>query len=242
MPKGLIDKEIFRFKQFSVRHRDSAMKVGTDGVLLGCWASIPQHGNVLDIGTGTGLIALIVAQRSGDHVLIEGIDNDRKAFKEAEYNFNASPWQERLNIRDTSLQEFQPDTTYDLIITNPPFFRNENQIADPSRARARISENLEVTEIFKFASRHLRPNGLLALVYPYDQKIILEELAIEHSLYITRATAVKPKKENPRERILLEFRRYQGDLVEDELTIQKIKRNDFTDEFIELTKDFYLNL
>ena len=225
----------FQFKQFYVRHDRCAMKVGTDGVLLGCWAPPPplpspqgRETRILDIGTGSGLIALMLAQRlaappphpsppgreKGFH--IDAIDIDEAAVEQAAENFAASPWADRLHAYHSSLQEWQNHSVpslvgrvrerlYDLIVSNPPYFQNSLKNPDKARQTARHTDTLSYNELFLHSVRILTENGILALVLPAEAEQEICSLAAQHSLYLTHITRVYSKESKPARRILLSF-------------------------------------
>lgn len=232
----------FQFKQFSIWHDKTPMKVGTDGVLLGAWADTMDARAVLDIGTGTGLLALMIAQRNPE-CLISAIELNEAAVAQAQDNFNASPWRERLHCIHSSLQEFEPEATYDLIVCNPPYFEDSPFLEDKGRTQARVNKSLSVPEILAFGHSHLNPGGKCALVLPYIEPGNLTKLAQDHSMSVVRITAVHatPKRKNIR--ILVEISNTEeASMSESELMIEEFGRHQYSQAYIDLTKDFYLKM
>lgn len=232
----------FRFKQFTVYHDLCAMKVGTDGVLLGAWATISNMSTVLDIGTGTGLLALMLAQRNPG-ILIKAIDIDRDAAKQAEYNVTESPFRERIECECISLHDFAAVNTgyYDLIVSNPPFFDRSLKSPDAQRTLARHTDTLPMEEVIRLSAGLLSEHGKLAVIYPYEYKEQLRTYANTYGLHMSRLTYVYPTPASPAKRILAELSKEEVSLAEDELTIET-DRHIYSEEFRELAKSFYLKM
>jgi tRNA1Val (adenine37-N6)-methyltransferase len=231
----------FRFKQFTIQQEKCAMKVGTDGVLLGAWADISNTNSILDIGTGTGLIALMLAQRSD--ALITGIDIDESAAGQAAENKNNSPWKDRIKIEHISLQEYclTKSYGYDLIVSNPPYFQNSLKSPDQSRSMARHGDTMSYTDLISAGKSLLKPNGRLSVIIPsiYSDEFIKE--ANEAGLFCRRKTRVCSRAELPEKRQLLEFSPKKEAVKENVLVIETDIRHQYTDEFNLLTRDFYLD-
>jgi tRNA1Val (adenine37-N6)-methyltransferase len=231
----------FHFKQFTIFQERCAMKVGTDGVLLGSWVNINGTKQILDIGTGTGLIALMLAQRSNSN--IDAIEIDTDAASEALGNVIKSKWQERIKVHAIALQNFSPeDTHYDLIVTNPPYFSNSLPAPDPSRNIARHDHQLSLPELLSAVARLLNPEGRLGIILPTE---IFEEftaLALAAKLYPIRKLLVKPSPSKSVNRILAEFAFVKEELRISEIIIEKYGRQKYSEEYIHLTREFYLNL
>lgn len=236
---------IFRFKHFSVSDSFSAMKVGTDGVLLGAWMNIPaQCEKALDIGTGSGVIALMAAQRTSNtnskpHIF--AIDIDPPSVEEASANFQNSPWRERLSCIHSPLEEYFPPEKFDMIFTNPPFFDNSLEAPDARRNRARHTKSLSFDHLVEGVCRLLKEGGQLSIILPSEEGKIFIKKGIDAKLHLCRLCKVRttPKKEP--KRYLMEF--VFGDTpvskVEEQLlTIQE--GSCFTEEYKNLTRDFYL--
>lgn len=215
------------------------MKVGTDGVLLGAWAHVENPGNILDIGTGTGLIALMLAQRF-PHAKLTGIEIDQNAFEEARFNVSTSKFRNRINVLHTSLQEFHSNEKYDLIVSNPPFFELTHKEIS-ARNKARQQSDLTFEEMINYAEKLLSENGSFAVIIPFKSEIYFIDLASEFYLFPYKITRVKGNENLPFKRSLMLFSRNQSIVQTGELTIE-ISRNVYTEEYISLTKAFYLKM
>lgn len=237
---------MFRFKQFTVQQDKCAMKVGTDGVLLGAWAPIghnPQ--SILDIGAGTGLIALMLAQRSNAGQ-IDAIEIDNNAYEQAVGNFEDSPWADRLFCYHAGLDEFideMEDEEYELIISNPPFYSEDYITGNEQRDKARFNFSLPFEELAEAVSLLLRgDNGIFAVVLPYKEEENFIAIAKECSLFPFRITRVKGTPKAEIKRSLIAFKKLETEhILTDELIIET-ERHNYTPEYIELTKDFYLKI
>ncbi|MDR0825553.1 MAG: methyltransferase [Prevotella sp.] len=232
----------FRFKQFTIYHDRCAMKVGTDGVLLGAWADVSDAYHVLDVGTGTGLIALMIAQRNGS-VRIDAIDMDADAIGQATENIGKSPFASRIRCFNRSFQNFgiNPRKKYDVIVSNPPFFIESLKSPRQDRTLARHTDSLPVEELISAASLLLTDKGRISLIYPYNYKDGLFALAAQNNLSVSRVANVYPTPDSKPKRILIELAKTQLPLMENDLIIE-MDRHSYSDEFIGLAKDFYLKL
>ncbi len=233
----------FQFKQFLVEHDRSAMKVGVDGVLLGAWCHVPDEGLILDIGTGSGVIALIIAQRSesGSIVAVE-IDSD--SAEEASINFSKSPWTDRLTCVPATIQDFSSESKraqYDLIVSNPPFFTGGTLSDNMSRNDVRHTQKLSHNDLLRAVKKLLKSGGRFDVILPFIEGLRFIEIAEEYDLYLLHKTEVKPTAESGVKRLLLSFSDKPGEKLETELIIQKKERNDWTEEYWDLVKDFYLD-
>ncbi len=217
------------------------MKVNTDGVLLGAWIDTGNAGKILDIGTGTGVIALIMAQRTNAE--ITGIEIEKNAALEAAANAENSVWSDRIKIFNISLQEFarKNQTPFDLIVCNPPFFINSKKSSDPGLSIAKHNELLSLEEMAAFSAGLLQPDGGLALILPVTEAKQFIAIAALKNLYLYRATVVKPKIFKNPVRMLMEFSREEKEPELSGLTIHNEDSSGFTDEYRALTKEFYLN-
>lgn len=231
--------EPFQFKAFRMQHHRSSMKIGTDAVLLGAWACVNGAKRILDVGTGSGVIALMIAQRTTSDVVIEAIDIDRESVEEASANARSSPWSEKINIHRSSLQEFQSLTKFDLIISNPPFFQNSLLPPAPSRQQARHDEMLSFEDLIFHSTRLLQKAGQLSLILPFAEGRQFKTLAAERGLFLVRETAVFTKASKPQERWLLEFSLSTGKKTTDKIILFE-QRGTKTDAYRELTHPFYL--
>lgn len=192
------------------------MKVGTDGVLLGAWTTIPSDSSahdlsILDIGTGSGLIALMLAQKAAasqaQSVRIDAIDIDPSAVEQADMNFAASPWSQHLSAHSATLQQWAPDISYHLIVSNPPYFVDSLKNPNAQRSAARHTDSLSYAELIKHSARLLAPEGTLCLILPIEAEQTIRSLAAEHGLYSTRICRIKGVERKPYKRLLIAFRR-----------------------------------
>ena len=234
---------VFRFKRFEVVNERSAMKVNTDGVLLGAAMTVaPQDRRMLDIGTGTGTIALMAAQRSGGSAHIDAIDIDEPSATEAAMNFSQSPWADKLHACNLPLDLFAASTSekYDLIFSNPPYFEDSLTAPDERKSTARhTSDGLSYREIFEFAKERLTEEGRVAFVLPADQEAALCRYGRMCGLHLFRILRIRTVPRKAPSRIIAEFSRGRVESVDDAvLTIQN--EGQYTQEYLSLTKDFYL--
>lgn len=229
----------FQFKQFRIVQERSAMKVGMDGVLLGAWVNASRAERMLDIGTGTGLIALMLAQKNTS-AQIDAIEIDREACNEATFNVQQSDWSSRIQLFYQSFQEFTAEKKYDLIVSNPPFFGNGVKAPGETRAQARHADALPLDILISGAANLLQENGRIALVLPAEQLHEVETLAKTNGLFIARLCRVQPNPVKPDFRILVELCNQPTDLQQETLMIEFERHHDYTPEYRELTKDFYL--
>jgi tRNA1Val (adenine37-N6)-methyltransferase len=230
----------FHFKQFSIHQDRCAMKVGTDGVLLGAWVRLDGVKRILDIGTGTGLIALMLAQRS--MAMIDAIEIDTDAAAQASENFQKSAWKDRISVHNTSLQSYiHEDRIYDLIVTNPPYFANSLPAPDPSRNMARHNFQLSTNDLLEKALQLLTPVGRLGIILPFDGFGAFTDEASEKMLFPVRMTLVKPSSEKPVKRVMAEFSFNKEIPVTSDLILEKGGRHDYSEAYINLTRDFYLH-
>jgi tRNA1Val (adenine37-N6)-methyltransferase len=233
----------FQFKQFSVAQDRCAMKVGTDAVLLGAWSALDHMPNtILDIGSGTGILALIMAQRSTAE-LIDALEIDADAYEQCVYNFETSDWGDRLFCYHASLDEFvgEIEDTYDLIISNPPFYTDHFKSRNEARNKARFEDALPFEELLTSVSKLLSVTGQLNVIIPFSEEINFISLAKNVDLYPIRILRVRGQEESPVKRSLISFTFQENKIEVSELTIE-ITRHHYTLEYINLTKDFYLKL
>lgn len=225
------------------------MKVGTDGVLIGAWASIPSGGGrMLDIGTGCGLIALMLAQRSGPEWQSDAIDLDNAAAEQARDNFATSPWRDRLHAYPASLQDWASDTarhgTYRLIVSNPPYFRNALKNPDDGRRTARHTDCLSFDDLLHCSAVLLQEDGLLALILPAEAEDDILRQASTYSLYPVRLCHVHSRMNKPAKRILIELQHRSALSVNEMVTpaILCLEPSDAPEsaDYARLVKDFYL--
>lgn len=233
----------FKFKQFSINQDRCAMKIGTDGVLLGAWATIESKQNsILDIGAGTGLLSLMLAQRSLAEN-IEALEIDEDAFEQCIENFESSPWADRLFCYHAGLDEFieEIEDPYDLIISNPPFYSEDVSSGNASRDAARQNQSLPFDELLEGVSKLLSSDGLFTTIVPFKEETSFITLAASFGLYPNKILRVKGNPSAEIKRSLLEFSFKEMEVMENELTIE-IKRHEYTLAYQELTKAFYLKM
>ena len=229
----------FIFKQFTINQDRSAFKVGTDGVLLGASAEIAGVRNILDIGSGTGLISLMLAQRC--NAKITAIEPDHESFLQTCENVNHSPWKERIMVKNTSFQNLEQSVgRFDVIVTNPPFFTDSLKNPDPRKSAARHNKSLSNEEILQGALKFMEEDGNLQLILPYVEGNIFIAEAHKYGFYCNRIIKIKPVPSAEIRRLILKFSRVQKKSIESFLTIEHGKRHEFTDEYVNLTREFYL--
>jgi|ERR1043165_282998 tRNA1Val (adenine37-N6)-methyltransferase len=229
---------MFRFKQFAVAHDKCALKVNTDGVLLGAWANADGARTILDIGTGTGVIALMMAQKN-KQAIIDALDIDREAYWQAKENFENSAWSGRLNGVLSSLQTFNTAKRYDVIISNPPYFVDDLKTANEQKNLAKHSTGLSYAELIDGISYLLSDNGKAYLVIPVFNFQLVREIAEKRSLYVNKVARVIAVKGKPPYLSLLELNWKKREYSDSVIEIQDDK-GEFTEQYRELTKDFYL--
>lgn len=237
----------FRFKQFEVSHQRSAMKVGTDGVLLGAWVDVSGVKRALDIGAGSGLIALMVAQRQPD-ALVDAVEIDEQAAQEATHNMQASPWSHRLRCEHTSIQDFVQQHTaheglYDLIVSNPPFFTGGVLSEVQARQDVRHTVKLPHSDLLDAVRRLLHPKGRFCVILPLLEGLRFQEIAAHYHLYTTRLAEVSPRPEQGTNRLLLQLEQQPSPdtPVREAFAIYQTGRNEWTEAYRQLTREFYLN-
>lgn len=231
----------FQFKQFSIRDENSALKVGTDAVLLGAYINTKNSKYILDIGCGSGIIALMMAQKSNS--TIDAIDIDLESVQEAKINFGNSPWSERLNAMFTSLSDYvkQSKKKYDLIISNPPFFNNSLKSPSERNNLSKHTSSLSHAELLSGVKNLLSANGVFAVIIPFDHMTSFLNMALIKGLYCLQKLIIYPTTKKPANRIILELSNNQPiKSKEDRLTIRDASGN-FTEQYKTQTRDYYLN-
>lgn len=236
-------KTHFQFKQFEVQHDRSTMKVGTDAVLLGAWAHVANASRILDIGTGSGIIALMAAQRTPPLTQIDAVELEGQDAAQAADNFSASPWGERLHIHVTPIQEFTPPppSLYDVILSNPPYFINSQEPPNKRRHEARHTVTLDHAALLAAVDRLLTREGTFNVVLPYTEGLQFIALAQQRGFFCTRQYIFRTREGKPIERWLLEFSRNERATETGEILLYKEKL-EWSDSYVELTRDFYLKL
>ena len=235
---------MFQFKQFSVQQEQCAMKIGTDGVLLGAWTPIENNPmRILDIGTGTGIIALMLAQRTGAEQ-IDAVEIDAAAYEQAVDNFENSRWNDRLFCFHAKLDDFmeEPEDEYDLIVSNPPFYSENYKTENQERDLARFQDAMPFEDLVEAANLLLSENGIFAIVIPFKEEKKLISMALEYQLFPIKITRVRGTPTSQIKRSLLAFGRKKNlTCSKDELVIE-IERHVYTSDYVKLTRDFYLKM
>ena len=233
----------FKFKEFTINQDQCAMKIGTDGVLLGAWTSIKENPHsILDIGTGTGVIALQLAQQT-DAETIDAIEIDDKAYEQAVENFENSDWGDRLFCYHASLEEFvtEIDEKYDLIVSNPPFYTDEFESKNNARNKARFTSSLSFLTLLNGVSHLLSTAGLFSVIVPYKEEQNFIQLASKVNLFPVRICRVKGTPIAETKRSLLELSFLESDVITTELIIEN-SRHQYTKDYVEVVRDFYLKM
>lgn len=233
---------VFRFKKFQIEQEKSAMKIGTDAVLLGAWALHPNPQRILDIGTGTGVISLMLAQRYPD-ATIDAIEIDPLAAEEAKINVEKSKFNQQIQVQAIDLKNFTSESNYDLIVCNPPFFLlNKKNKGNKSRQQAREATHLPLDELITRSAKLLKPNGTLTLIYPFHNENELLSLAKEQQLTAQRICYIKGTYTSSIKRILVELSYRKETLTEKNILVLEEERHLYTEAYRCLVKDFYLKL
>lgn len=230
----------FRFKQFLLLQDQCAMKVGTDGVLLGAWAGQGEHfERILDVGTGTGLIALMMAQRF-PKAQVTGIELDREAALQARENAVNSPFSERVEIGQGDFFDWAPSQRFDLIVSNPPFYEFAHPTNHPERDMARHRHSFNLSRFFAKCPEILSPSGSLAMILPSD---IYGKLEIsDNGWHPKRICEVFPSPSKISHRTILELQQFPSPTIQEKITIENNGRHQYSPEYIKLTQDFYLKM
>ena len=234
--------EPFRFKQFEINQDRCAMKIGTDGVLLGSWTNITAAESILDIGAGTGIIALMLAQRSSAEA-IDAIEIDSNAYEQCVENFENSLWGDRLYCYHAGLDEFieEIEDLYDVIVCNPPFYTESVTSGDLQRDQARQNEFLPFKELIEGVSVLISEHGIFSTIIPFREKDDFIRMAASHELFPSRCMHVKGNPAAEVKRVLLEFTKQEKSCEVLDL-ITEMERHVYTIDYINLTKDFYLKM
>ena len=220
------------------------MKVGTDGVLLGAWTPIENNPfSILDIGTGTGIIAMMLAQRSNAEQ-IDALEIDEEAYEQAVDNFENSPWSDRLFCYHAGLDEFidEPEDEYDLIVSNPPFYSEDYKTDHSQRDIARFQDAMPFEDLIEAADLLLSENGIFSVIIPYKDEERFIDLCAEVELFPIKITRVKGSHKTQIIRSLLAFKRFELPVLDANELVIEISRHEYTDEYVELVKDFYLKM
>jgi tRNA1Val (adenine37-N6)-methyltransferase len=236
----------FKFKEFTVYQDKTAMKIGTDGVLLGAWCALDTYlDSILDIGSGTGVIGLMLAQRS-DAMTIDAVEVDENAYEQSVANFEKSDWADRLYCYNATFQEFsneiaEEEESYDLIVSNPPFYTDEFKTKDDSRNKARFTTSLSFEELITGVSKILSENGVFSVIIPSKEEAGFINFSKENKLFLNKICHVQGNPSSEIKRSLLSFSFHQKTIKREHLIIETT-RHKYTKEYINLTKDFYLKM
>lgn len=233
----------FQFKEFSVNQDQCAMKIGTDSVLLGAWTTLKNNPfSVLDIGAGTGVLSLMVAQRSRAQN-IEAIEIDADAYEQCSENFENSSWSDRLFCYHASLLEFveEVEDEFDLIVCNPPFYSEDYKTNNKARDLARFSDAMPFEHLIYAVANLLSVNGIFSVIIPFKEAENIVDLSSKIGLFLNRSLHIKGNPESDIKRSLLEFSFKENETETSELIIEN-SRHQYTEDYINLTKDFYLKM
>jgi tRNA1Val (adenine37-N6)-methyltransferase len=234
---------LFKFKQFTINQDQCAMKIGTDAVLLGAWASLKKNPfSILDIGSGTGVLGLMIAQRS-DAKTIDAIEIDDNAYEQCVENFENSPWSDRLFCYHASLEEFtdEIDDNYDLIISNPPFYSEDYKTDNSQRDLARFTDAMPFNHLLESVSKLLSKKGIFSVIIPFKEEVKFIELTSKVGLFPNMILHVRGNQSSEIKRSLLEFSFSEREIKKTTLIIET-QRHHYTEDYINLTKDFYLKM
>jgi len=232
--------DYFQFKQFRINQKKTAMKVGTDGVLLGACVDPTASANILDVGSGTGLISLMLAQKN-PQAHITGLEIDNKAYEESLENVAQSPWN-NITILQKDFFEYSPDAKFDLIVSNPPFFSNSQHSGNASRDKARHNIYFDIHAFFSKCKEILTPKGTIAIIYPTDNLHNVLQTITDNNLHIINTVHINPTPNKPPKRIIIEASPFYKKGKAYDLIIEKYGRHKYSEEYIALTKEFYVNL
>tara|TARA_X000000950_G_C13841452_1_gene630446 strand:- start:166 stop:888 length:723 start_codon:yes stop_codon:yes gene_type:complete len=237
---------VFKFKEFSVNQDKTAMKIGTDGVLLGAWCAVDFYPDtILDIGSGTGVVALMLAQRS-DAMTIDTVEIEENAYEQSVENFEQSDWGDRLYCYNATFQEFadeiaEEEETYDLIISNPPFYTDDYESDNKARNKARFTSALSFDDLISGVVKILSANGKFNIILPFKEEENFISLASKKGLFLNKVCHVQGNPTSAIKRSLLAFSFHQSEIKKEHLIIET-ERHQYTKEYIDLTKDFYLKM
>ena len=233
----------FKFKQFNIKQDQCAMKVGTDGILLGAWTTLKNNPfSILDIGAGTGILSMMLAQRSNTEV-IDALEIDELAYEQCVDNFEQSPWGDRLFCYHASLEEFadEIEDKYDLIICNPPFFTEDYKTENKQRDMARFQDAMPFEHLIECVSKLISQNGTFSVIIPFKEEPGFINMASEFNFFPNHILRVKGHANSKVKRSLIELSFRKSDIKIDQLIIET-SRHQYTQDYIKLTKDFYLKM
>ncbi|MFV0554695.1 MAG: tRNA1(Val) (adenine(37)-N6)-methyltransferase [Mangrovibacterium sp.] len=230
----------FQFKQFCITQEKSAMKVGFDGVLLGAWCDVSESMHCLDIGTGTGMIALMLAQRN-PQAMVQAIEIDNAAFEEAQFNVSQSCFAERVQVVQGDFLAWNASEKFQHVVSNPPFYTESMASANESRSKARQAEYFPLETWLPKAKSLLAAGGKISFIYPAKELKLIERVAAASGLHAHRLCWVKPSPSKPSHRLLVELRAEEAPQVAtSEINLRPDGSNDYSAEYMELCREFYL--
>lgn len=234
----------FQFKQFKINQDGSAMKVGTDGVLLGAWTDVNKAASFLDVGTGTGLIAIMLAQRTENYSQIDAVEIDSSSYQQAVNNFKDCPWSSQIEAHHASFQDFVNKTTrkYDVIVSNPPYFINSHKAKGESRTQARHTDGLPFEDLIEGAKTLLKPEGRFSVILPVTEGDYFIRLAQIAGFSLSKRIEVLPNPGKPAKRLLIELTLKNSNTEEGSICVENGQRHVYSPEYTELCKDFYLKM
>lgn len=227
----------FQFQKFTIKQEHCAMKIGIDSVLLGAWCPKGQYQSILDIGTGTGVLSLMLAQINT--AKIDAIEINETAFNEAKSNISESNYSSQITVHHSSLQEYEPQTKYDLIISNPPYFNATRLSKKIDRNTARHQTKLSFEDLLYHSKRLLHPDGQIVFILPTEAQEEIAELCVKLDLHIRNRTLVYGKVDKTAKRCLFIVQQQPCETLEGNISI-RTQDNKYSPEFYELTKDYYL--
>ncbi len=231
---------VFRFKQFEIDQTNAPFKIGTDGLLLGAWATHSNPEHILDVGTGTGLIALMMAQRYSNSQ-VKAVEINPNAAEIAHSNFLKSPWRNRLQIESADYSNFGSFEKFDLIVSNPPFFSNSKLSGNKGKDLARHNENLNLKQLIITSKKLLRKEGKLAIIIPSEQQAKASIVAESIGLFICRCCKIKPTPTSSIKRVMLEFTSVFAEKKSEELVVEIAGRHNYSEEYERLANPFLLD-
>lgn len=229
----------FAFKQFIIGQNHAAMKVSTDGILLGAWAPLNGAGKIIDVGSGTGLLSLMLKQRAPQSE-VHAVELDNDAIFDAKQNIAQSPWPD-IQLHHCAIQKFDAQGNFDLMISNPPYFNDSLKAQTPQRSRARHTDSLSFLELLQAFKQLTNPNGHLAIVLPLYESEHICEVASKVGVFVIKRCEVKATPKKAVSRCLLYFSKIRGECVSSELTIYD-QQNHYSDDYVALCREFYLKM
>ncbi|MDW7547656.1 methyltransferase domain-containing protein [Pseudoalteromonas sp. J010] len=230
----------FAFKQFSVTQRHAAMKVSTDGILLGAWAPVSNARSIVDVGAGTGLVALMCKQRNPNSS-IYAVELDQAALVDAQYNITHSPWPD-IKLCDTAIQAFECETQFDLMVSNPPYFNTSLKSQDPARNRARHTDSLSFDDLLSAFERLTSPLGQLAVILPYQESLLFNQLADKRNLSLISACTISTTPKKAPSRRLMLFSKLAHHTKDEQRLVIYDENNQYSKEYVALCQAFYLKM